>query len=69
MLKNIYCAKVWMNWLLFRRKKCLIIFGQNFEIPMTVDSESAVAQCTPVVSADWVEKHGCFQKKSCAELE
>ena len=54
-----------MNWLLFTRKKCLIIFGQNFEIQMTVDSESAVAHCTPVVSADWVEKHGCFyvQKK------
>ena len=52
-------------------KKCLIIFGQNFEIQMTVDSESAVAHCTPVVFTDWVEKHGCsyVQKKSCAKLE
>ena len=33
-------------------KQCNIIFGQNFEIQITVDRESAVAQCTPVVSAD-----------------
>ena len=56
MLKNIFFAKVWMNWLLFRRKKCLIIFGQNFEIQMTVDSESAVAHCLHSSCFHWLSR-------------